>query len=67
MRDGSPKRDVHQTVPAVTYTEFYRLLAAALRGDRDVPVNATDARDVLRIVELAIQSSKEGRTLSTAA
>ncbi|KAF2764693.1 NAD(P)-binding protein [Teratosphaeria nubilosa] len=61
--DGKPSRETYPTVAPVTYVEYYRLFAKALRGEGEVPVQAEDARDVLRIIEFAMQSSKEGRTI----
>ena len=43
--------------------EYYRVFAKALKGEGEVPVKAEDARDVLKIVAMALQSSKEGRTI----
>lgn len=43
--------------------EYYRVLAKALRGEGESPVKADEARDVLRIVEAAIESSRSGRTV----
>ncbi|KAK5137245.1 hypothetical protein LTR08_000215 [Meristemomyces frigidus] len=62
-KDGKPERSVYHTVEPKTYVEYYRLFAKALRGQGEVPVKPEDARDVLRIIELALQSSKEGRTM----
>lgn len=65
MGDEKPSRTTYPTAQPATYVEYYRVLAKALKGDGEVPVKADEARDVLKIIELAIQSSKEGRTLST--
>lgn len=55
---------VHPTIsPPPTYLEFYKLLAKALRGAGEVPVNPNEARDVIRLVELVRESHKVGRTL----
>ena len=45
------------------YETFYRQMAAAVRGEGPVPVPATEARDVLRVIECALRSSAEARTL----
>lgn len=63
LEDGKPRRSVYHTVEPVTYVEYYRQFGKALRGEGDVPVKPEDAADVLRIIELALQSSKEGRTI----
>ena len=64
MKDGAPSRSIIPTVHPPTYVEFYRVLAKALRGEGESPVKPEGARDVLRIVEAAIESSKEGRTIT---
>lgn len=52
------------TLEPQTYTEYYRKLAKALAGDvNEVPVDPTTAIAVIRLIELAQQSSREGRTL----
>ncbi|VUC24569.1 unnamed protein product [Clonostachys rosea] len=47
----------------VTYKAFYMELAKALASgeDKDVPVRATQARDVLRLIEAVIESAKMNR------
>lgn len=50
-----------------TYSRFYDTLAEALAGRGEVPVLATDARNAIKIIELANQSSREGRTIPVAA
>jgi predicted dehydrogenase len=64
MLGGAPNRTVVPTVSPATYVEYYRVLAKALRGQGRSPVGAEEARDVLRIVEAAIESSKEGKTVA---
>lgn len=63
MESGKPTRKSYPTVQPPTYVEYYRILAKALKGGGEVPVKPEDARDVLMIIEAAIQSSKEQRTL----
>jgi scyllo-inositol 2-dehydrogenase (NADP+) len=46
------------------YPEFYRAMAAAVRGAGPVPVTGAAGLDVVRVLELAVRSSAEGRTLS---
>lgn len=61
---------VCKTYPSVTpptYVEYYRIFAKALRGEGPVPVPAEDAREVLKIMEQALQSSKEERTITVQA
>lgn len=55
-----------ETVPTVepaTYAEFYRKFARALSGTAEVPVKPETASSVIRIIELARESSKSGKTL----
>ncbi|OAX80293.1 hypothetical protein ACJ72_05380 [Emergomyces africanus] len=51
------------TVQPPTYAEFYRQFAKALAGEGDLPVSPSQASDVIRLVELARESSKLGKTL----
>lgn len=53
----------YPTVTPVTYVEYYRIFAKALKGEGEVPVKAEEAWDVLNIIEAALLSSKEGRTV----
>ncbi len=53
----------HSTVQPQTYTEFYRRLGKALLGQGDVPVKAEGAMQVIHLIELAKESSKEARTI----
>ncbi|KAI2643749.1 oxidoreductase family protein [Xylaria nigripes] len=43
-------------VEPVTYSKIYELFAESLRGNGPVPVSASEARDVLRILEAARES-----------
>ncbi|KAF2486093.1 hypothetical protein BDY17DRAFT_246404 [Neohortaea acidophila] len=69
VAEGSEmKRSIHPTVsPLPTYLQFYKTLVDALQGNSGVPVDAAQCRDVLRIIEMAQQSSAEGSTITTAA
>lgn len=60
---ASPVIQTYPTLPPATYVEYYRVFAKAIRGEGEVPVKAEEARDVLQIIEVAKQSSKEGRTI----
>jgi scyllo-inositol 2-dehydrogenase (NADP+) len=51
------------TLPG-SYQSFYRAMAGAIRGEGPVPVAATDARDTVRVLEGALQSSREGRVVA---
>lgn len=62
---GELERKTWETVsPPPTYVEYYRVFGKAVAGEGEVPVKAEEARDVLRIVEAALLSSKEGRSVS---
>ena len=62
---GELERKTWETVsPPPTYVEYYRIFGKAVAGEGEVPVRAEEARDVLRIVEAALLSSKEGRSVS---
>jgi scyllo-inositol 2-dehydrogenase (NADP+) len=50
------------TVPG-SYQTFYREMAAAIRGAGPVPVPAEEARNTIRVLECALRSSREGRTV----
>jgi len=63
FENGKPKRSTYATVQPATYVEYYRLFARALQGNGEVPVKPQDAAGVLRVIEAAQQSSKEGRTI----
>lgn len=63
LEDGKPVRKTHATLAPKTYVEYYRVLEKALKGEGEVPVKAQEAADVIRLIELAIESSKQGRTL----
>jgi scyllo-inositol 2-dehydrogenase (NADP+) len=45
------------------YGAFYREMAAAVRGEGPVPVPPEQARDVIRVIECAVRSSREGRVV----
>ena len=45
------------------YLDFYDRLAAALLGKSEVPVDPTEAREVMQIIELARMSAREGRRI----
>jgi predicted dehydrogenase len=62
---GKLDRKVWETVsPPPTYVEYYRVFGEALQGKGEVPVKAEEARDVLEIIEAALLSSKEGRSVT---
>jgi scyllo-inositol 2-dehydrogenase (NADP+) len=46
------------------YAAFYREMGAAVRGEGPVPVPAGQARDVIRVIECATESSRDGRVVA---
>lgn len=52
-----------ETLPG-RYQAFYQGLAEAILEGGPLPVSAEDARDVIRIIEAAYESAKEGRTVT---
>ncbi len=64
MEKGKVLKRRVETMEPATYCEFYKRLARALRGEKDaLPVSGDEAAFVLRLVELARESSKLRRTL----
>ena len=63
MENGIPTTMTYPTVEPVTYGVFYSKFTNALLGNSEVPVKPQVPADVIRLVELARQSSNEGRTL----
>lgn len=68
QEDGSIKDFTHPNVKPQTYLKFYELLTKALQTGKesDVPVPASEAADVLRIVEAARESARTGKAVSLA-
>ncbi|KAI9710816.1 MAG: hypothetical protein M1812_007364 [Candelaria pacifica] len=60
---GKITQEIYPTVKPPTYVEYYRQFAKALSGEGEVPVKGEDASAVIRLIELARESSKIGRTL----
>jgi predicted dehydrogenase len=60
-----PVRRVQTNVPPETYGALYKRLAEAIEKDDPelVPVKASEVRDVLMVIEAAIESAKAGRTV----
>ncbi|KAB8360778.1 hypothetical protein FH972_024512 [Carpinus fangiana] len=61
--DAIEERVLAPVSPPKTYVEIYRLLANAIQGGAEVPVPAQQSGDVLRIIEAAIESSQQGKTV----
>ena len=64
MQDGKPVKEIVPTVEPPTYTEFYRKFVRALGGEGQLPVSGEEASQVIRLIELARESSQTGRTLN---
>jgi predicted dehydrogenase len=60
-----PGGETERALPTVDgdYVGLYRALAASIRERVSFPVSAQDAIDVMTVIELAMQSAAEGRTL----
>ncbi|GMG04221.1 unnamed protein product [Aspergillus oryzae] len=63
IQNGKPVKEVAPTVEPPTWSEYYRKLARALAGEGDLPASGAEARDVIRLIELAQESSRQGKTL----
>jgi scyllo-inositol 2-dehydrogenase (NADP+) len=55
-----------ETLPGC-YPEYYRNIYAAIRGEEELLVKPEEARNVIRIIELALKSSKEKKTVEYSA
>ncbi|EXJ90671.1 hypothetical protein A1O1_03775 [Capronia coronata CBS 617.96] len=65
VKGGEIVSEVAPTITPPTYIEYYRRLAAALAGDASqIPVPPEQSVGVIRLVELARESSKLGKTLT---
>ncbi|KPM37836.1 hypothetical protein AK830_g8743 [Neonectria ditissima] len=64
--DGKPKEQPAPLFEPQTYKAFYAELAKAVESGReeDVPVKASQARDVLRLLEGLLESAKTGKDVS---
>ena len=60
-RPGDPGWGVE---PEARQAAFYREMAAAVRDEGPVPVPAEQARDVVRVIECAMGSSRDGRVVA---
>ena len=63
MQSGQPTTQTWPNLEPITYLAFYKQFANALNGQGEVPVTPETPKDVIRLIELARLSSKEGRTL----
>jgi predicted dehydrogenase len=65
MEGEKPVKKVLRNVEPETYGALYTQFAEAILKNEEglVPVKASEARDVLRVIEAAIESAKMGRTV----
>ncbi|KAE8356150.1 hypothetical protein BDV28DRAFT_127734 [Aspergillus coremiiformis] len=63
IQNGKPVKEVYPTVEGTTWAEYYRRLAQALAGEGELPASGEEAREVIRLIELAKESSRLGKTL----
>lgn len=59
---GLPMEAVIGTIPG-SYEAFYKAMAEAIQSGAPVPVSAEQARGTIQIIEYAIQSHREQRTI----
>jgi len=67
MLEGeTPKQSVFKNVEPETYGKLYEGFSKAIEGggEKGIPVKASEARDVLKIIEAARESAKSGKTVS---
>lgn len=62
--DGQMTEVEYPNVEPATYKKIYELFGEALRGNGPVPVPASEARDVLRILEAARESALTRREIA---
>ncbi|RDL39369.1 NAD(P)-binding Rossmann-fold containing protein [Venustampulla echinocandica] len=64
--ETKPKGSTLKNVTPLTYASLYAGFAKAIEGGGEsaVPVKASEARDVLRIIEAAKESAKSGRSVA---
>ncbi|CAG8954552.1 hypothetical protein HYFRA_00004468 [Hymenoscyphus fraxineus] len=70
VMDGEqPKERTHANIAPLTYGTLYSRFASAIEGGGfdAVPVKATEARDVLKIIEAAKESASAGKTVKVSA
>lgn len=63
IQDGKPVREITPTVEPPTWSEYYRKMARALAGEGELPASGEEAAEVIRLIDLVQESSKQGKTL----
>lgn len=66
LEDGKPVGKVERNVKPETYATLYSEFKKAIDGggEKDVPVKASEARDVLSIIEAVRESAKSGKSVT---
>jgi predicted dehydrogenase len=66
LEGGKPVRTKHKNLEPLTYASLYDGFRRAIEGGGEaaVPVKASDARDVLRIIEAARESALSGKAVN---
>ncbi|CZT49765.1 related to oxidoreductase [Rhynchosporium secalis] len=66
LDEGKPVGRVCRNIEPEGYAKLYEGFAKAVQGggELEIPVKASEARDVLRIIEAARESAKSGRSVS---
>lgn len=59
--DGGPAKALHCTGDYVLY---YEQIGAAVRGEAPVPIPGSEARQVIQLIEAAIESSRTGQRIN---
>jgi len=60
--DGLQISGTLESLPG-SYQSYYAGIGNAIRGDGPVPVLAADALQVIKVIECAMASSREGRVI----
>ena len=60
--DPAPQREKYPTLPGM-YPRYYTNIARAMRGEEELAVKPEQARDVIRLIELADESNAEKRSI----
>ena len=63
--DPAPERTKYPTLPGA-YPSYYTNVARAVRGEQELAVKPEQARDVIRLIELAEQSNAQKRMIPVA-
>lgn len=62
VKDGEISEKVIETERGM-YPEFYTKLVSAIDGEGEVPVAPGEAAEVIRLIELAVESSRKGKLI----